>query len=101
MRILSRRPPAARILYAILGFIVGNYMPVSKGSIGKSTRSRTRCCGALPFDRRACPLCATSGFAALAQCSHALVDVCRRLECAEVQPIDASMQPLFRDVTDH
>ena len=30
-----------------------------------------------------------------------LVDVCRRLEHAEVLPIDPEMQPLFRDVTDH
>ena len=30
-----------------------------------------------------------------------LVEVCNRLEHAEVMPIDAAMQPLFRDVTDH
>ncbi len=30
-----------------------------------------------------------------------LVDVCRRLEHAEVLSIDPEMQPLFRDVTDH
>ena len=30
-----------------------------------------------------------------------LVEVCQRLEHAEVKPIDATMQPLFRDVTDH
>src|SRR3989442_14958878 len=30
-----------------------------------------------------------------------LVEVCRRLEHAEVMPIAAAMQPLFRDVTDH
>ena len=30
-----------------------------------------------------------------------LVDVCRRLEHADVLPIDPEMQPLFRDVTDH
>jgi magnesium transporter len=30
-----------------------------------------------------------------------LVEVCRRLEHAEVMPLDAAMQPLFRDVTDH
>src|SRR5262249_19883817 len=30
-----------------------------------------------------------------------LVEVCRRLEHAEVMAIDAAMQPLFRDVTDH
>jgi CheY-like chemotaxis protein len=29
------------------------------------------------------------------------VEVCRRLEHAEVIAIDAAMQPLFRDVTDH
>ena len=30
-----------------------------------------------------------------------LVEVCSRLEHAEVIAIDAAMQPLFRDVTDH
>jgi magnesium transporter len=30
-----------------------------------------------------------------------LVDVCTRLERTEVMPIDASMRPHFRDVTDH
>src|SRR5262245_50429228 len=30
-----------------------------------------------------------------------LVNVCRRLEHAEVMSIDPAMQPLFRDVTDH
>jgi magnesium transporter len=30
-----------------------------------------------------------------------LAEVCRRLEHAEVMPIDQSMQPLFRDVGDH
>jgi magnesium transporter len=30
-----------------------------------------------------------------------LVEVCTRLEHAEVMAIDAAMQPLFRDVTDH
>ena len=31
----------------------------------------------------------------------AVTEVCRRLEHAEVAPIDPAMQPLFRDVTDH
>ena len=30
-----------------------------------------------------------------------LVEVCNRLEHADVMPIDKGMQPLFRDVTDH
>ena len=30
-----------------------------------------------------------------------LVEVCRRLEHAQVMAIDPAMQPLFRDVTDH
>jgi magnesium transporter len=30
-----------------------------------------------------------------------LLDVCQRLEHADVLPIDTSMQPHFRDVTDH
>ena len=30
-----------------------------------------------------------------------LVEVCRRIEHAEMVAIDAAMQPLFRDVTDH
>ena len=30
-----------------------------------------------------------------------LIEVCRRLEHAEARRVDATMQPLFRDVTDH
>src|SRR5262249_56834542 len=30
-----------------------------------------------------------------------VAEVCRRLEHAEVKPIDPEMQPLFRDVSDH
>ena len=37
----------------------------------------------------------------LRNASSALVDVCRRVQRVEVRPIEASMQPLFRDVTDH
>ena len=89
------------ILYAILDFIVDNYMPVVETihdeveaiedrvfekSLGKADVQRLYM---LRRDllklRNAAPL----------------VNVCRRLEHAEVMSIEPAMQPLFRDVTDH
>jgi magnesium transporter len=90
------------ILYAILDFIVDNYGPVLEtlqaeveeiedsvfskpaGSIDVQ-RLHTIRRELLRFRNSVVPL----------------VEVCNRLEHAEVMPIDAAMQPLFRDVTDH
>ena len=90
------------ILYAILDFIVDNYVPVLEtlqaeveeiedsvfskpAGIIDVQRLHTIRRELLRFRNSVVPL----------------VEVCNRLEHAEVMPIDAAMQPLFRDVTDH
>ncbi|MEO5807328.1 magnesium/cobalt transporter CorA [Devosia sp.] len=90
------------ILYALLDFIVDNYMPVLEtvnsevesvedkviaGELGQGEVER------LYMLRR--------DLLRLRNAASALVDVCRRLQRVEVRPIEATMQPLFRDVTDH
>ena len=90
------------ILYALLDFIVDNYMPVLEtvnaeveevedkvvaGELGQAEVMR------LYMLRR--------DLLRLRNAASALVDVCRRVQRVEVRPIEASMQPLFRDVTDH
>jgi magnesium transporter len=90
------------ILYAILDFIVDNYMPVVEtihdeveaiedrvfeSSLNKSDVQR------LYMLRR--------DLLRLRNAAAPLVNVCRRLEHAEVAAIEPAMQPLFRDVTDH
>jgi magnesium transporter len=90
------------ILYAILDFIVDNYMPVVKtlhdeveaiedrvfeSSLKKSDVQR------LYMLRR--------DLLRLRNAAAPLADVCRRLEHAEVVSIEPAMQPLFRDVSDH
>jgi magnesium transporter len=90
------------IVYAILDFIVDNYMPVVQNihaeveaiedtvlatSLSKSDIER------LYTLRR--------DLLRLRNAAGPLVDVCNRLEHAQLMPIDKEMQPLFRDVTDH
>jgi magnesium transporter len=90
------------ILYAILDFIVDNYMPVLEtlqkevesieGSVF-SKRAKYVDVRRLHMIRR--------DLLRFRNSAVPLVEVCRRLEHAEVVAIDAAMQPLFRDVTDH
>jgi magnesium transporter len=91
------------ILYAILDFIVDNYMPVVKtlheeveaiedSVFAKSSRQLVDV-QRLYMIRR--------DLLRLRNSVVPLVEVCRRLEHAEVVAIDPAMQPLFRDVTDH
>ena len=90
------------ILYAILDFIVDNYMPVLEtlqkevesieGSVF-SKRFKYVDVQRLHMIRR--------DLLRFRNSAVPLVEVCRRLEHAEVVAIDAAMQPLFRDVTDH
>lgn len=90
------------ILYAILDFIVDNYLPVIESiqaevegiedgvladRIGPAEIER------LYLLRRE--------LLRLRSAVTPLAEVCRRLEHAEVLPADAAMQLLFRDVTDH
>ena len=90
------------ILYAILDFVVDNYAPVLEAineevetiedSILKKTLEHAAI-DRLYLLRR--------DLLRLRNAAVPLLDVCQRLEHADVLPIDAAMQPLFRDVTDH
>src|SRR5919107_196877 len=90
------------ILYAILDFIVDNYMPVIEKIqdeveeiedailAGNSSQDQV---GRLYQLRR--------DLLRLRNAAVPLVEVCRRLEQPGLPSIDGSMQPLFRDVSDH
>ncbi|MFZ5672466.1 MAG: magnesium/cobalt transporter CorA [Pseudomonadota bacterium] len=90
------------ILYKILDFIVDNYMPVLEtvrheiegleDKVLHETISTEQV-------RRLYSL--RRDLLKLRNAVVPLVDICRRLEHAELLPIDAEMRPHFRDVTDH
>jgi magnesium transporter len=90
------------ILYAILDFIVDNYMPVVEtiqteveeieDSILDETATQSHV-------RRLYQL--RRDLLRLRNAAVPLVEVCRRLEQPGLPGINASMQPLFRDVSDH
>ena len=90
------------ILYAILDFVVDNYLPVVEAihreveSIEDGVLASTLGAADVTrlYDLR-------RDLLRLMNAVVPMVEVCRRLEHAEVLPIDAAMQPLFRDVTDH
>lgn len=90
------------ILYAILDFIVDNYMPVVE-----TVHEEVEAIEDRVFDsvlnkadgQRLYML--RRDLLRLRNAAAPLVNVCRRLEHAEVMSIDPTMQPLFRDVTDH
>ncbi len=89
------------ILYAILDFIVDNYLPVIEtihdevDEIEDSVFARN----ATPDVHRLYTL--RRDLLKLKNAAGPLAEVCRRLEHAEAMPIDAAMQPMFRDVSDH
>jgi len=90
------------ILYAILDFVVDNYAPVLEeinkevdaieGSISKTTLGQEAIDRLYTLRRE---------LLRLRNAAVPLLDVCQRLEHAEVIAIDKAMQPHFRDVTDH
>src|SRR4029079_9727538 len=90
------------ILYAILDFIVDNYYPVLEALneeveeienyVLANTMQRTQI-ERLYLLRR--------DLLRLRHSIDPLVDVCRRLEHADLPMIQTTMRPLFRDVTDH
>ncbi|KFG70822.1 magnesium and cobalt transport protein CorA [Microvirga sp. BSC39] len=90
------------ILYALLDFIVDNYMPVIEAiqtevediedCILAETYTQSRV-GRLYQLRR--------DLLRLRNAAVPLVEVCRRLEQPGLPGIDASLYPLFRDVSDH
>ncbi len=90
------------ILYAILDFIVDNYMPVIEtiqtevdhiedGVLRRSLHHSE-------FERL---YKLRRDLLKLRRAVGPLVDVCKRLEHTDVLPIDGAMKPLFRDVLDH
>ena len=92
----------AYILYAILDFIVDNYRPVIQKihaeveAIEDAVLATTL---SQPDIERLYML--RRDLLRLRNAAGPLVEVCRRLEHAQLMPIDTEMQPLFRDVTDH
>ena len=90
------------ILYAILDFVVDNYAPVLEAindevdTIEDSILNKT-----LKHDAIDRLYMLRRDLLRLRNAAVPLLDVCQRLEHADVLPVDASMQPLFRDVTDH
>jgi magnesium transporter len=90
------------ILYAILDFIVDNYMPVVE-TIKREVdliedRVFTGPLAAADVQRL---YTLRRELLQLRNAVSPLAEVCRRLEHAEAMQIDKEMQPLFRDVTDH
>jgi magnesium transporter len=90
------------ILYAILDFIVDNYMPVLETTHREVEAIEDRVFAApLPSMEVQRLYTLRRELLQLRNALAPLAEVCRRLEHAEVKPIDAEMQPLFRDVSDH
>jgi magnesium transporter len=90
------------ILYAILDFIVDNYMPVLETVHSEVEAMEDRIFAApLPNDEVKRLYTLRRELLQLRNAAAPLAEVCRRLEHAEVKPIDLEMQPLFRDVCDH
>jgi magnesium transporter len=90
------------ILYAILDFIVDNYMPVL-ATVHREVESMEDRVFAAPLPTIEVQRLYTlrRELLQLRNAAAPLAEVCRRLEHAEVKPIDVEMQPLFRDVSDH
>jgi magnesium transporter len=90
------------ILYAILDFIVDNYMPVIEAIQAEVEEIEDRILGASSSQRQVARLYQLRrDLLRLRNAAVPLVEVCRRLEQPGLPGIDASMQPLFRDVSDH
>jgi magnesium transporter len=90
------------IVYAILDFIVDNYMPVIEKihaeveAIEDTVLATTL--SQLDIERL---YTLRRDLLRLRNAAGPLVDVCNRLEHTQLMPIDKEMQPHFRDVTDH
>ena len=90
------------ILYAILDFIVDNYMPVLATVHREVEAIEERLFAApLPTEEVQRLYVLRRELLQLRNAAAPLAEVCQRLEHAEVKPIDQEMQPLFRDVSDH
>jgi magnesium transporter len=90
------------ILYAILDFIVDHYMPVLETIHDEVETLEDRVLDeTLTQDDVQRLYRLRRDLLRLRNAAAPLVEVCRRLEHAEVLMLDTAMQPLFRDVTDH
>jgi magnesium transporter len=89
------------ILYAILDFIVDNYMPVIDTIRGEveALEDRVLATSRRHDSERLYQL--RRDLLRLRNAAVPLVEVCRRLEQPGLPGIDSAMYPLFRDVTDH
>lgn len=90
------------ILYSILDFIVDNYLPVLEAIQSEvETIEDSVLAASLSQANVERLYLLRRDLLRLRNAVVPLVEVCRRLEHAEVLPIDVAMQPMFRDVTDH
>jgi magnesium transporter len=90
------------ILYAILDFIVDNYMPVIETIQAEVEEIEDSILGANPSkDQISRIYQLRRDLLRLRNAAVPLVEVCRRLEKPGLPGIDAAMSPLFRDVSDH
>jgi magnesium transporter len=90
------------IVYAILDFIVDNYLPVIE-KIHAEVEAIEDTVLATTLSQRDIERLYTlrRDLLRLRNAAGPLVEVCNRLEHAQLMAIDKAMQPLFRDVTDH
>jgi magnesium transporter len=90
------------IVYALLDFIVDNYGPVIEAI---NVEVETIEADVLKLELRQPDIeslySLRRDLLRLRNAVGPLMEVCQRLEHADVVPIDADMAPLFRDVTDH
>jgi magnesium transporter len=90
------------ILYAILDFIVDNYMPVIEAIQVEAEEIEDRILSGIPSAVQVTRLYQLRrDLVRLRNAAVPLVEVCKRLEQPGLPGIDPSMQPLFRDVLDH
>jgi magnesium transporter len=90
------------ILYAILDFVVDNYMPVIEAIQTQVEEIEDNILAASATQAEVTRLYQLRrDLLRLRNAAVPLVEVCRRLEQPGLPGIDPAMQPLFRDVSDH
>jgi len=90
------------ILYAILDFIVDNYMPVIEAVHAEIDEIEDKVFSAALEEKAIERLyMLRRDLLRLRNAAVPLIEVCKRLEHAEARRVDQAMQPFFRDVTDH
>jgi magnesium transporter len=90
------------ILYAILDFIVDNYRPVLEAIHAEVDEIEDKLFSSALAETEIERLyMMRRDLLRLKNAAMPLIEVCRRLEHAEARRVEQSMQPLFRDVTDH